>query len=134
VDELRLRLGQLFPAAAGVEIERAWHGVLGVSRDWCPTVCLDRATGLGAAGGYAGEGVAASNLAARTLRDLVLGRDSELASLPWVGTGPRDWEPEPLRFAGARGIYALYHAADRREAASGKPSWLAWLADRISGR
>ena len=134
VQELRGRLAALFPSLVGVPISRAWHGVLGVSRDWCPAVVHDPATGLGWAGGYAGDGVAASNLAARTLTDLVLGRDSELARLPWVGQPARDWEPEPFRFLGARGIYGLYGIADRREHGSGRESRVAALADRISGR
>ena len=71
VAALRARLEGLFPALRGVGVTRAWHGVLGVARDWCPTVGLDRASGLGFAGGYTGDGVAASNLAGRTLRDLV---------------------------------------------------------------
>ncbi|HEX4011049.1 MAG TPA: FAD-binding oxidoreductase [Solirubrobacteraceae bacterium] len=135
VQELRARLLSLFPGLGGVAVARAWHGILGVSRDWCPTVGLDRATGLGHAGGYAGEGVAASNLAARTLRDLVLGRDTELTRLPWVGDPARDWEPEPLRFMGARGIYTLYRLADRQERGrSHSASLIAAAADRIAGR
>ncbi len=134
VSELTERLQALFPSLGGVGVARAWHGVLGVSRDWCPAVGLDPATGLGFAGGYAGEGVAASNLAARTLRDLVLGQDSQLTRLPWVGRRARDWEPEPLRFIGARGIYSLYRRADRRELIRGRKSPLAGLADRLSGR
>ena len=66
-------------------VEHAWCGVLGVPRDWCATVHLDHATGLGWAGGYVGSGVTTTNLAGRTLRDLVLGRDTELTALPWVG-------------------------------------------------
>ena len=47
----------LFPAAAGApRSTHAWSGVLGVPRDWCATVGLDRATGLGWAGGYVGHG------------------------------------------------------------------------------
>jgi glycine/D-amino acid oxidase-like deaminating enzyme len=134
VEELRGRLRALFPSAAGVGVERAWHGILGVSRDWCPTVGLDRASGLGYAGGYAGEGVAASNLAARTLRDLVLGADTELSRLPWVGNPARKWEPEPLRFMGALGIYTLYRLADVQERRSDRESRIATLADRIAGR
>jgi glycine/D-amino acid oxidase-like deaminating enzyme len=134
VHELYDRLVGLFPALSGVGVTRGWHGILGVSRDWCPTVNLDRATGLGWAGGYVGEGVAASNLAARTLRDLVLGRDTDLARLPWVGNPARDWEPEPLRFVGARGIYSLYRLADRRERAHDRESRVALLANRIAGR
>ena len=97
-------------------------------------VRFDGASGLGFAGGYAGEGVAASNLAGRTLCDLVLGRDSELVRLPWTGTGARGWEPEPLRFLGARGIYALYRLADHQEATSGRGARIAALANAISGR
>ena len=134
VEELRERLVALFPDLEGVTIARAWAGVLGVSRDWCPAVGFDGATGLGYAGGYAGEGVAATNLAGRTLRDLVLGRDTELARLPWVNHPARQWEPEPLRLIGARGIYAVYGLADRHERRSGRPSPIAKLADRVAGR
>jgi glycine/D-amino acid oxidase-like deaminating enzyme len=134
IQELRARLTSLFPSLAEVGVARAWHGVLGVARDWCPTVVLDRVSGLGWAGGYAGEGVAASNLAGRTLRDLVLGRDSDLARLPWVGHAARDWEPEPLRFIGARGIYTLYRLADHQERVRHHPSRIAGLANRIAGR
>ena len=83
------------PRASG--IAHTWSGVLGVPRDWCATVGLDRDTGLGWAGGYVGDGVTTSNLAGRTLTDLILGRDTELTALPWVGRRPRRWEPEPLR-------------------------------------
>jgi glycine/D-amino acid oxidase-like deaminating enzyme len=134
VDELRARLISLFPSLAGVRVARAWHGILGVSRDWCPTVGLDPVTGLGYAGGYAGEGVAASNLAGRTLRDLVLGRDTDLTRLPWVGSPARNWEPEPLRFLGARGIYTLYRVADRRERIHHHGSRVATVANKIAGR
>jgi glycine/D-amino acid oxidase-like deaminating enzyme len=134
VEELRARLTALFPSLADVGVARAWHGVLGVARDWCPTVTLDPVTGLGWAGGYTGEGVAASNLAARTLRDLVLGRDTDLTRLPWVGRAARNWEPEPLRFIGARGIYTLYRLADREERMRHRESRVAGLANRIAGR
>lgn len=134
VVQLRERLCSLFPQVADVRVARAWHGVLGVSRDWCPTVALDPATGVGFAGGYAGEGVAAANVAARTMADLILGRDTELTRLPWVGTMPRNWEPEPLRFIGARSVFHLYGAADRREERTGHPTRLASVAGLIAGR
>ncbi len=132
--ELRDRLLELFPGLDGVGFAAGWHGVLGVPRDWTPGVGLDPATGLAWAGGYVGEGVAASNLAGRTLRDLVLGRDTELTRLPWVAAPARPWEPEPLRFAGVRGVDALMRVADRREGRTGRAALAARFADAVSGR
>lgn len=134
VDELQARLRRLFGDAADVPVARAWQGILGVTRTWLPAVGVDERSGVAWALGYAGEGVAASNLAARTLRDLLLGRDTELTRLPWVGPPQRTWEREPFRFAGIRGVHALLGAADAVEARTGRSSSLATLANRISGR
>jgi glycine/D-amino acid oxidase-like deaminating enzyme len=124
-----------FPAARGARIDHAWCGVLGVPRDWAATVSFDPATGLGAAGGYVGVGVSTSNLAGRTLADLALGQDSALTRLPWVNLPLRKWEPEPLRWLGVTGMYALLSAADRAEAKGAtRPSRLASLASRLMGR
>ncbi len=123
-----------FPAAARVPVEHAWCGVLGVSRDWFPSVGLDPLTGLGGAGGYVGNGVGASHLAARTLSDLVLGADSRRVGLPWVGHRARRWEPEPLRWMGVSLVYALYREADRRERrGDGRTSKFARVADLLAG-
>lgn len=126
---------RLFPQLAETRIDHAWSGVLGVPRDWCSTVGLDATTGLGWAGGYVGHGVATTNLAGRTLADLVTGRDTELTRLPWVGRRVRKWEPEPMRWLGVQTMYAAYRAADRQES-SGRSttSVIAKVADRVSGR
>jgi len=134
VEQLGEKLHAMFPATTVVRIEHAWSGVLGVARDWCVSVEADGASGLASAGGYVGQGVAASNLAGRTLRDLLLGERSELTELPWVGHQARRWEPEPLRWAGIRGVYALYRRADAIERRSGRPSALARIVDGVSGR
>ena len=134
IDGLARILHELFPPAASAALDHAWCGVLAVPRDWTPLVSHDRATGLGVAGGYVGNGVSTTNLAGRTLRDLVLGDETELTRLPWVGHAARRWEPEPLRWIGARTVYGLLRAADRREAGGlGRTSRLAHVADLISG-
>ena len=135
IDSLTQTLHALFPATHDVRIEHAWCGVLGVPRDWCASVTFEPATGLGSAGGYVGSGLTTTFLAGRTLADLALGRDSELVTLPWVGRRVRRWEPEPLRWLGVRAMYGLYRAADRREDAGlSRPSRLARLGDRLTGR
>ncbi|HRK41687.1 MAG TPA: FAD-binding oxidoreductase [Gemmobacter sp.] len=125
-----------FPAARDARIDHGWCGVLAVPRDWCASLGFDRATGLGFAGGYVGVGVSTSNLAGRTLADLVTGQDSALVHLPWVNRQTRKWEPEPLRWLGVRGMYALLNTADRREAALGLPktSAFARLGNWMTGR
>lgn len=134
VDTLGRILGRLFPAASEARIDHAWCGVLGVPRDWCATVTLDPASGLGSAGGYTGHGVAASCLAGHTLADLVTGQPTPRTALPWVGHRARSWEPEPLRWTGVHGLYALYRAADHAEEhGSARTSPLARIGDRISG-
>jgi len=124
-----------FPDIRDVGLAHAWCGVLAVPRDWCATVGFDPATGIGWAGGYVGVGVSTTNLAGRTLADLALRRNTPLAALPWVNRRVRKWEPEPLRWLGVHGMYALLHAADRREAAHrGPPSKLATLGNWLTGR
>jgi glycine/D-amino acid oxidase-like deaminating enzyme len=132
--DLARSLRALLPQVGDVRVEHAWCGVLGVPRDWCATVSLDRATGLGWAGGYTGHGVAAANLAGRTLADLVLGLDTPRTRLPWVNHSARRWEPEPARWCGVRGLYASYRLADRLESGgAGKTSLVARAADVIAG-
>ncbi|HUZ83733.1 MAG TPA: FAD-binding oxidoreductase [Gaiellales bacterium] len=120
-ERLERALRRHFPAAAGAAVTHHWGGPLGVPRDWCMSVRFDRASGLGSAGGYSGHGVVSANIAGRTLADLVLGVESELTSLPWVGHRSRRWEPEPFRYIASRAIVGLLGAADRREDASGRP-------------
>jgi glycine/D-amino acid oxidase-like deaminating enzyme len=135
IRQLTRVLRDMFPAAAATPIEHAWCGVLAVPRDWSPSVSLDYDTGLGIAGGYVGNGVATANLVGRTLRDLVLGETTALTGLPFVGHTARSWEPEPLRWIGANTVYALYRAADLREARGlARTSRLATLADRLASR
>ena len=131
---LQAKLAAMFPAARDAEVAHAWSGVLGVPRDWCPSVVADPATGLAHAGGYVGEGVAAANLAGRTLRDLLLGEQTELTELPWVGRREKRWEPEPLRWAEINAVYALYRRADSAERRTGRPSRLGSIVDALSGR
>ncbi len=131
--KLRQSLTELFPATAGAAITHTWGGPLGIPRDWCASVGLDRGTGLGWAGGYVGDGVATTNLAGRTLADLILERDSALTRLPWVGHRSRNWEPEPLRWLGMNAGLQTMSWADRREARTGRQSRAASALGRLLG-
>jgi glycine/D-amino acid oxidase-like deaminating enzyme len=132
-EALRRTLVTMFPGAADAAITHRWGGPLGVPRDWHASVGLDRATGLGWAGGYVGDGVSTTNLAGRTLADLVLRRDTDLIRLPWVGHRSPRWEPEPLRWLGMSGGLWAMNSADKVEARTGRPARRAALMGRLLG-
>jgi glycine/D-amino acid oxidase-like deaminating enzyme len=119
--ELKRVLHNLWPATRDFAITHEWGGPLGVPRDWYSSVGFDRTTGLAHAGGYVGDGVSTTNLAGRTLTDLLLGRDSDLLRLPWVGHRSSKWEPEPLRWIGINLATKVYESADRAERIKGEP-------------
>ena len=132
--DLRAVLTELFPAVAGARITHEWGGPLGVPRDWYSSVGYDAATGVGWAGGYVGDGVSTTNLAGRTLADLLLGRESELTALPWVNHRSPRWEPEPLRWLGINAGLRLPTGADDHEARTGRPSrWRERLLAKLVG-
>jgi glycine/D-amino acid oxidase-like deaminating enzyme len=132
-EALRASLVELFPAVADAAITHRWGGPLGIPRDWYSSVGLDKQSGLAWAGGYVGDGVSTTNLAGRTLADLIVGRQSELVQLPWVGHASPAWEPEPLRWLGVNASLWVMKAADRTETRRGVPSRLAARMDRLLG-
>ena len=96
------------PSWTAARITHAWGGPLGVPRDWYSSVGYDPLTGVAWAGGYVGDGVSTTNLAGRTLADLILRRDTDLVRLPWVGHRSPPWEPEPLRWLGVNaGLWTM---------------------------
>ena len=130
---LREVLVDLFPAVDGRAVTHSWGGAIGVRRDWHASVGVDRERGFAWAGGYVGDGVATTNLAGRTLAQLITGQESELTRLPWVGHRSRSWEHEPLRWLGVNAGRLLLTGADRAEARSGKPARSAKAFARFIG-
>ena len=128
-EHLRASLVDLFPQAAAARVTHRWGGPLGVPRDWHAGAVYDPHTGIATAGGYVGDGLSTTNLAGRTLADLITGHESALTALPWVGHRSPDWEREPLRFVGANlGTFAM-RVADAEERLTQRPS----IAARIMG-
>jgi glycine/D-amino acid oxidase-like deaminating enzyme len=129
--ELRAMVSEWFPALRDARIAAEWGGPLGMPRDWLPNFRYDAATGIAAAWGFTGQGVAASNLAGRTLADLMTHRPSPLTVLPMVGHRSRRWEPEPLRWIGARYIQRAFARIDDRAQQTGRAPSGRSLAERL---
>ncbi len=132
-DSVIAAMRRLFPAAAGARITHRWYGSLGAPRDWFSGVDFDPAARIGWAGGYVGDGVTTTNLAGRTLTDLILRRDTDLVHLPWVGHRSPRWEPEPLRWTGATLGALAMRWADRVEFRTGRASRMGETAMRVLG-
>jgi glycine/D-amino acid oxidase-like deaminating enzyme len=130
---LRATLAELFPVLADVSITHTWGGPIGIARDWCASVGLDQSTGIGWAGGYVGDGLSTTNLAGRTLTDLIVGKDTEITHLPWVGHQSPQWEPEPLRWLGINAGLKAMTWADHSEARTGRQSQVAKAFGRFLG-
>ncbi|MHB8189355.1 MAG: NAD(P)/FAD-dependent oxidoreductase [Ferrimicrobium sp.] len=131
---LERELIRLFPALVGIRFVRHWGGPLGVSRDWFPRVSIDPSTRIARLGGYAGDGVAATNLAARVLAGVIVGRDEEPVAREIFGLPDRGWEPEPLRWLGINAGLALTRIVDAREDAGLSTIWLDRLRRQLIGQ
>jgi glycine/D-amino acid oxidase-like deaminating enzyme len=127
-------LGEMFPALGDAQVTHRWGGPIGAPRDWFCSVGIDRASGQAWAGGYVGDGVTTTNLAGRTLADLILRRETDLVTLPWVNHHSRKWEPEPLRWLGINAMLRLPIGADRYEERSGKTEkWRSKILEKFIG-
>ncbi|MGY2258982.1 NAD(P)/FAD-dependent oxidoreductase [Pseudomonas sp. SDO55104_S430] len=124
---------EFFPDLADARITHRWGGALGVSRDWCPTVSIDRKNRIAWAGNYVGDGVATSNLAGRILRNLILEQDDDINSLPIVNHRSPSWEPEPLRWLGVNSGLAAASLSDIEERLTHRPSRTAMLLEKLTG-
>ena len=112
---LEATLRELFPSLEG-EIAFRWGGPLAMARDQSPSVVVDHVSGLASAGGYTGDGVVMSYVAANALADLIVDPDAQT-----------DVHPTPLRPAPkqALGDRAAPLARDQRGAQRrklGRPS------------
>ena len=131
---LESTLRDLFPTLEG-SITHRWGGPLAMPRDHSPSVRVDRASGLASAGGYTGDGVVLSYVAANALADLIVAPDTATAftTLPFVQHRGRQWEVEPLRWLGINVGLGLAAWADRVETREQRESRAGRLLERLLG-
>jgi glycine/D-amino acid oxidase-like deaminating enzyme len=129
--ELNLRkdiMIDLFPQLKDVAITHAWGGNLSMARKFHPHMLIDQDNQFAIAGGYGGEGVGASNLAGRTLADLILGKKTDLTSMPWVHKKGsmsylKKWEVEPIPWVGYKTVIRSFDLEDKVLNDKSTPIW-----------
>ena len=118
-----------FPVLKDARFTHAWGGAVGITRDWSPFVHWDGR--LAALGGYAGDGLTLSFLAANSVADLITGRKTERSQLPYVNSHSKNWEFEPLRWLGINTAIVLSELADFEERITQQPSVLGKILERL---
>lgn len=129
---LESTLRELFPSLPGA-ITHQWGGPLAMPRDLSPSVVVDYETGLASAGGYTGDGVVLSYVAATALADLLTEPDVETdhTRLCFVQHHSKRWEFEPWRWLGINVGLGLATWADHTERRRGVESRAGHHLDRL---
>jgi glycine/D-amino acid oxidase-like deaminating enzyme len=104
----------LFPSLGSARLTHRWGGPFSVTLDLTPA--------LGYLGdkraiynlGCVGHGVSMMHLNAQTIRDLLLEKETDLTTSPFVNRRVIGWPPEPLRFGAAQAIRSYLRAEDWR--------------------
>jgi glycine/D-amino acid oxidase-like deaminating enzyme len=112
--KLRRGLRWFHPALADLDVTHRWEGVVGVTLDDLPVIGpTPGATKLWNAVAYCGHGVALACWAGTLMRDLVLGRENDAATLPFVGGARFPPVPgEPIRSPFAAAYIGLLRGLD----------------------
>ena len=123
---------EMFPSIEDVAVTHRWGGALGVHRDWFTSARIDHNSHIASLGGYVGDGVAFSYVAAKEVANSILGATSDYRPLPIVNHLSPRWEPEPLRYIGINSILRLTARADETEKKFGKRNrFVDWLLGKL---
>ena len=123
---------EMFPSIVDVPVTYRWGGALGIHRDWFTSANVDHHTLIASLGGYVGDGVAFSYVAAKEVAKSIVGQDHDNRLLPIVNHTSPKWEPEPFRYIGINSILRLTERADETERRTGRKNRLVdWLLGKL---
>ena len=123
---------EMFPSIVDVPVTHRWGGALGVHRDWFASANVDHTTHIASLGGYVGDGVAFSYVAAREVARNIVGEGQHERPLPIVNHVSPRWEPEPIRYVGINSILRLTERADETERLTGRKNrFVNWLLGKL---
>ena len=123
---------EMFPSINNVAVTHRWGGALGVHRDWFTSAKVDHHNHVATLGGYVGDGVAFSYVAAKEVAHSITGTPQNHCPLPILNHVSRRWEPEPLRYIGINSILRLTERADEIEKRTGRKNRIVnWLLGKL---
>lgn len=95
-----------FPQLSGIRITHRWGGAFSVTSDSTPQIGTLHGGAAVYSIGCTGHGVAMTHMNGRIIRDLVLGRRTELTDLWFVNRRSFPIPPEPIRSLAVRAVMA----------------------------
>ena len=99
-------IGATFPALRGIHIDCRWGGAFSVTANSTPQIGTMHDGAAVYSVGCTGHGVAMTHMNGQIIRDLVLGRKTELSELWFVNRRSLPLPPEPFRSLGAKAVTA----------------------------
>ena len=99
-------IGTTFPALRGIRIDYRWGGAFSVTANSTPQIGTMHDGAAVYSVGCTGHGVAMTHMNGQIIRDLVLGRKTELSELWFVNRRSLPLPPEPFRSLGAKAFTA----------------------------
>jgi glycine/D-amino acid oxidase-like deaminating enzyme len=110
---LRDDVCEIFPTLKGIKFSDAWGGPVSVPIDMAPAIGYLGDERVVYSLGCVGHGVSLTHLNGQTIRDLVLGRQTDLTDVFFVNRTTIPWPPEPLRRLSIKAILGYMHIEDR---------------------
>lgn len=109
---LRGVLARYFPQWRDIPFSHTYGGCVAITREMVPHV---GGTGDGVfyAHGYCGNGISVTHTAGKSLRDLILGRDSVYSNLLFVDGAEKTFPPEPIAYLGSKVVTRALAVQDR---------------------
>lgn len=120
--ELTKMIKEWFPGLAKIEITHHWGGAIAIRRNWESRIVVNKEEGFAQLGGYVGDGMTMSFIAARAVAAEITRGERLLASMP-ISSGSereRKWPIEPLRYLGANALFSNIRALDHAESRAKK--------------
>ncbi|MCK8608434.1 FAD-binding oxidoreductase [Agromyces sp. C10] len=117
-----------YPQLEGLRFTHRWAGAIDTSTQFTAFTGLARGGRVAFASGFTGLGVASTRFMARTMLDLLDGRDTERTRLEMVRTRPLPFPPEP---AASVGINLTRWSLDRADHDLGRRNLLLKTLDAV---
>ena len=120
---------------SSIDVTHHWGGPIAIHRNWESRLCVDQREGFARLGGYVGDGLTMSFVAARAVAEEIVTGKSPLADMP-ISTDcskAKKWPIEPFRYIGANTLISSIARLDESEEA-GRQSSTGRLMKRLIGR